>query len=202
MSGGAEPVGPGPSGKAEPAGRGLGGGAEPAGRGLGGGAEPVGQADFRRVAGRFGSGIVVVSTDLDGVGHAMTVTAFASVSLAPPLVLFCAEKIARFHDAVLATGTWAVSVLGEDSEKIARWLATRGRPLEGQLDAFRHHAGPLTGAPILDDAIAAMECRTTAVHDGGDHSIVVGEVIAVSHPRPENGPLLHYAGRYGRLGGT
>ena len=61
-------------------------------------------ADFRRVAGQFASGIMVVTTRLDGVDHAMTVTAFASVSLEPQLVLFCAEKIARFHDAVLAAG--------------------------------------------------------------------------------------------------
>jgi flavin reductase (DIM6/NTAB) family NADH-FMN oxidoreductase RutF len=156
-------------------------------------------ADFRRVAGRFASGIVVVTTSLDGIGHAMTVSAFTSVSLDPLLVLFCAEKIARFHDAVEASGTWAVSVLGDDSEKVARWLATRGRPLAGQLDAFRHHAGALTGAPILDDALAAMECRTVAVHYGGDHSIVVGEVLGVSEQRPEGNPLLHYAGRYRRL---
>jgi len=162
------------------------------------GVDPQG---FRRAAGRFASGIVVVSTSLDGIGHAMTVTAFTSVSLDPVRVLFCAEKIARFHDAVLATGTWAVSVLTEDAEKTARWLATRGRPLAGQLDAFRHHPGASTGAPILDGALAAMECRTTAVHDGGDHSIVVGEVLAVTEPRAGGGPLLHYAGQYRRLGG-
>ena len=159
----------------------------------------VNPADFRRAASRFASGIVVVSTRADGVGHAMTVTAFTAVSLEPLLVLFCAEKIARFHDAVLAAGTWAVSVLNEDGEKTARWLATRGRPLEGQLDAFRHHPGPLTAAPILDDALAALECRTTAVHDGGDHSIVVGEVLGVSEPRPVGAPLLYYARRYRRL---
>ncbi len=156
---------------------------------------------YRRVAGRFASGIVVVSTELNGAGHAMTVTAFTSVSLDPLRVLFCAEKIARFHDAVLARGVWAVSVLADDSEKVARWLATRGRPLEGQLDAFRHHPGALTRAPILDEALAAMECRTTAVHDGGDHSIVVGEVLAVSEPHPDGGPLLYYASRYRRLSG-
>jgi flavin reductase (DIM6/NTAB) family NADH-FMN oxidoreductase RutF len=161
---------------------------------------PVDRADFRRAAGRFASGIVVVSTSLDGVGHAMTVTAFTSVSLEPLLVLFCAEKVARFHDAVLATGTWAVSVLNSGAEKTARWLATRGRPLAGQLDALPHHRGPLTGAPILDDALAAMECRTAAVYDGGDHSIVVGEVLAVSEPSPGGGPLLYYASRYRRLG--
>jgi flavin reductase (DIM6/NTAB) family NADH-FMN oxidoreductase RutF len=129
----------------------------------------------------------------------MTVTAFTSVSLDPVLVLFCAEKIARFHDAVLDAGLWAVSVLDEESEKTARWLATRGRPLDGQLNTIRHHPGPQTGAPILDDALAAMECRTTAVHDGGDHSIVVGEVIGVSEPRPGGQPLIHYAGRYRTL---
>jgi len=57
----------------------------------------------------------------------------------------------------------------------------------------------VTGAPILDDALAAMECRTTAVHDGGDHSIVVGEVVGVSEPRPGDGPLIHYASRYRTL---
>ncbi len=156
-------------------------------------------ATFRRAAGRLPTGIVVVSTSLDGVDHAMTVSAFTSVSLDPLLVLFCAEKIARFHDVVLATGSWAVSILNEESEKDARWLATRGRPLEGQLDAQPHHPGPLTGAPILSNALAAMECRTTAVHDGGDHSIVVGQVIGVSEPRPDGRPLLYYRGRYRRL---
>ena len=161
----------------------------------------VDQAAFRRAAGRFASGIVVVSTSLEGVSHAMTATAFTAVSLEPLLVLVCAEKVARFHDAVLATGTWAVSVLGEESEKAAAWLATRGRPLDGQLDAFRHHAGPVTGAPILDDAITGLECRTSAVHDGGDHSIVVGEVVAVTEPRGDGAPLLYYASRYRRLRG-
>jgi flavin reductase (DIM6/NTAB) family NADH-FMN oxidoreductase RutF len=159
----------------------------------------VDSGDFRRVAGRFATGIAVVTASIDGIGHAMTVTAFTSVSLDPLLVLFCAEKIARFHDAVLNAGTWAVSVLDDESEKTARWLATRGRPLEGQLTTIRHHPGPETGAPILDDALAAMECRTTAVHDGGDHSIVVGEVIGVSEPRPAGRPLLYYGSSYRRL---
>jgi flavin reductase len=159
----------------------------------------VSQRDFRRVAGRFASGVTVVTTSHEGVVHAMTVTSFASVSLEPLLVLFCAQKVARFHDAVLATGTWGVSVLGAESEKAARWLATRGRPLEGQLDAFRHHAGPVSGAPILDDALVAMECRTSATYDGGDHTIVVGEVLSVAELRPDGVPLVHYASGYHRL---
>jgi flavin reductase (DIM6/NTAB) family NADH-FMN oxidoreductase RutF len=162
----------------------------------------VDQASYRRAAGRFASGIVVVTT---ASGHAMTVSAFASVSLDPPLVLFCAEKIARFHDAVLASGSWAVSIVGEDAEKTARWLATRGRPLEGQLEGLAHHPGPATGAPVLDEALAVLECVTTAVHDAGDHSIIVGLVVAVSVPAdspsggPSGGPLVHYSGAYRRL---
>ena len=158
-------------------------------------------ADFRRVAGRFASGIMVVTTRLDGVDHAMTVTAFASVSLVPQRVLFCAEKIARFHDSVLAAGSWALSVLDEESEKTARWLATRGRPLADQLAGIAHHPGPVTGAAILDAALGALECRTTAVHDGGDHSIVVGEVLGASEPNPGARPLLHHSGRYRILAG-
>jgi flavin reductase (DIM6/NTAB) family NADH-FMN oxidoreductase RutF len=158
----------------------------------------VDQAAFRQAAGQFPGGIVVVTT---GAGHAMTVSAFASVSLEPPLVLFCAEKIARFHDAVLAADAWAVSILAEDGEKIARWLATRGRPLEGQLDGLAHHPGPVTGAPLLDGALATLECQTFAVYDGGDHSIVVGRVIGVGAPADASprGPLIHHSGRYRRL---
>jgi len=167
----------------------------------------VDQDAFRRAAGQFPGGIVVVTTS---AGHAMTVSAFASVSLEPPLVLFCAEKIARFHDAVLAADAWAVSILAEDGEKTARWLATRGRPLEGQLDGVPHHPGPVTGAPLLDGALATLECQTFAVYDGGDHSIVVGRVTGVGGPGdlsprgsapgpPARGPLIHQAGRYHRL---
>lgn len=157
---------------------------------------------FREAAGRFATGIVVVSASLDGVDHAMTVNAFTSVSLDPMLVLFCAEKIARFHGAVLAAGSWAVSVLGEDAEEASRWLSTRGRPLEDQLADYPHHPGPHTGAPVLDDAIASLECRTRDVYDGGDHSIVVGEVIGVDTRRPDVGPLLYYNRKYRRLDGN
>jgi flavin reductase (DIM6/NTAB) family NADH-FMN oxidoreductase RutF len=162
----------------------------------------VDQAAFRRATGQFPGGIVVVTTS---AGHAMTVSAFASVSLEPPLVLFCAEKIARFHDAVLEAGSWGVSILAEDAEKTARWLATRGRPLDGQLDGVAHHAGLVTGAPLLDGALATLECQTAAVYDGGDHSIIVGQVTAVGGPAspadpPARGPLVHYAGAYRRLG--
>ncbi|MCD0447946.1 flavin reductase family protein [Actinocorallia sp. API 0066] len=159
---------------------------------------PPDPAEFRRVVGRFPTGVTVVTTVADGVPHAMTMSAFTSVSLDPLLVLFCAEKKARFHDTVLAQDTWAVSILGEGSQDASAWFATRGRPLEGQLDPWAHHPGAVTGAPILDAAIGALECRTHAVHDGGDHSIVLGEVLAVSAPA-EGEPLLYAGGAYRTL---
>jgi flavin reductase (DIM6/NTAB) family NADH-FMN oxidoreductase RutF len=161
----------------------------------------VDQASFRQATDQFAGGIVVVTTS---AGHAMTVSAFTSVSLEPPLVLFCAEKIARFHDAVLAAGSWAVSILAEDAEKTARWLAIRGRPLDGQLDGVAHHPGQVTGAPLLDGALVTLECQTDAVYDGGDHSIIVGQVTAVTSADepPSRGPLMYYAGSYRRLQGS
>ena len=157
------------------------------------------RSDFRRAAGRFATGITIVSTVLDGQDHAMTVSAFTSVSLDPLLVLFCPEKIARFHDVVLESGSWAVSILGADSQEASQWFATRGRPLDAQLDGWKTHRGPRTGAAIFSTALAALECRTHAVHDGGDHSIVVGEVLSVSTPAPEGGPLIYYSGGYRTL---
>jgi flavin reductase (DIM6/NTAB) family NADH-FMN oxidoreductase RutF len=148
------------------------------------------------VAGRFATGITIVSTVLDGVDHAMTVNAFTSVSLNPLLVLFCPEKISRFHDAVIEAGRWSVSMLGEGAREASQWFATRGRALEGQLDGWKYQRGAHTGAAIFSDAVAAMECRTHAVHDGGDHSIVVGEVLGVCTPAPDGRPLVYYGGGY------
>ncbi len=159
---------------------------------------PPDPADFRRVIGRFATGITVVTTVADGVDHAMTMNAFTSVSLDPLLVLFCVEKKARFHKVVLDQDTWAVSILGADSEAASSWFATRGRPWEDQMRGWPVHRGELTGAPILAEAIGALECRTHAVHDAGDHTVVIGEVLSVATPA-DRGPLLYYQGAYRRL---
>lgn len=159
----------------------------------------VDPAAYRAAIGRFATGIAVVTTRSDGVDHAMTVNSLTSVSLNPLLVLVCVEKVARFHDAVRESGAWAVSVLGEHAESTSRWFARRGRPLDAQLSGVRHAPGPVTGAPVLMDAIGVLECHTRAVYDGGDHNIVVGDVLSVSAPPGSNGPLVHYDGAYRRL---
>jgi len=159
---------------------------------------PVDSAAFRGALSRFASGVTVVSTVLDGVDHAMTASAFTSVSLDPPLVLVVSDKTSRFHEAVLATGFWGVSILAEEGLEASAWLAHRGRPLEDQLSGFAFHRGS-SGAALLDDSLAWLECRTEATYDGGDHSILLGAVTAAAVRETVDDPLLYYRSHYGTL---
>ena len=149
--------------------------------------------------GRFASGVTVVTARVGDIDHAMTANAFTSVSLDPMLVLVCVEQEARFHDAVVEAGEWGVSVLDGSARAVSEWLATRGRPLHGQLDRVPHHYGAVTGAALLDQSLATMECRTVGSYPGGDHTIVVGEVLAIGTHDSDDGGLIHFRGRYDRM---
>jgi len=154
---------------------------------------------FRRAMGRFATGVTILTTRTRDVDHAMTASALTSVSLEPLLLLVCVEREGRFHDAVLEAGIWGISVLSAGDRPGADWLATRGRPLHGQLDRIPHRRGPKTGVALLNGALASFECRTTAVHPAGDHSIVVGEVVSVASSDHPGEALVYYRGRYGTL---
>ncbi|SDJ56209.1 NADH-FMN oxidoreductase RutF, flavin reductase (DIM6/NTAB) family [Nonomuraea maritima] len=155
---------------------------------------PIDSGTYRKVVGRFATGVAIVTTRVADVDHAMTVNSFTSVSLDPLLVLFCAEKVSRFHDAVLEAGAWGVSVLPASMEEASRFFSHRGRPLNGQLAKWAHHRGDSQVA-LFDEALATVECVTKAVYDGGDHSIVVGQVTALATPG-DGPPLLYHDGRY------
>ena len=159
----------------------------------------VDEALFRRAAGRFATGVCVVTTRAAGIDHAMTVNTFTSVSLEPVLVLVCVEIEARFHDAVLEAEVWGVSVLDSTARPVAEWLATRGRPLHGQLDRVPHHRGRVTGVALLEQSVATLECRTAATYPGGDHTIVVGEVVGVEVPPEAEAPLVWHRAGYHRI---
>lgn len=159
---------------------------------------PVDDSAFRAALGRFASGVTIVTTVHDGVDHAMTASAFTSVSLDPPLVLVCSHRTSRFHEAVLESGAWGVSILSDDGRAASSWFADRGRPLEDQLQGFGHHRGGL-GVALLDDSLAWLECRTTAVHDGGDHTILVGSVVGAAVSEAADDPLLYYRSHYGTI---
>lgn len=153
---------------------------------------------------RFAAGVTVVTARHDGIAHALTATAFASVSLKPPLVLVCISRTSRFHDAVTSTGAWAVSVLAAEQEPLARHFSHRGRDLLTQFDGVVHEPAPHSGAPLLGGALAWLDCQTWAGYDGGDHTILVGLVVETGEgPIGDESwaglPLTYYRGTYQTL---
>jgi flavin reductase (DIM6/NTAB) family NADH-FMN oxidoreductase RutF len=160
-------------------------------------AEAVGEDLFKAALRRFASGITVVTCRIGDADHAMTASAFSAVSLDPPLVLVCVNRRARFAEALAATQWWGVSILAEDGQDAARWFATSGRPLVGQLDRFPHRRGGC-GVALLDGSLATLECRTQTVQTAGDHDIVVGAVAAATIGA-QGHPLLYWDGEYRRL---
>ena len=154
---------------------------------------------FRLAMGRFATGVTVLTTFSSGHDHAMTANAITSVSIDPLLVLVCVEIDARFHDAICESGVWGVSVLGAGQRPVAEWLSTQGRPLHGQLDRVPHRRGEQTGVALLEEALATLEVRTTAIHPAGDHSIVVGEVVSLHSAEHPADALVYYRSRYQTL---
>ena len=154
----------------------------------------VDKADFRRALGYFAAGVTVVTAKFSDDGRSgITVTAFSSLSLEPPLVLVCIDKRARLHDRLEIDRCFAVNMLAADQEAISRrFAASEGDPFRG----IGYRDG-LTGAPLLDGAIAAVECRVVARLPGGDHTIIVGEVDATEVR--EGKPLLYFRGGYAQL---
>jgi flavin reductase (DIM6/NTAB) family NADH-FMN oxidoreductase RutF len=150
-------------------------------------------AEFRRILGHWVSGVSVVATRTgDSKLCGLTVNAFASVSLDPPLILVCVEHGADSHDCIRRAGFFSVNVLDETQERIARRFATW--EVETKFEGLAFHT-EVTGAPILDDVLAWIDCRVYAEHSAGDHTIFVGEVVAGDARNGE--PLVYYRGGYG-----
>jgi flavin reductase (DIM6/NTAB) family NADH-FMN oxidoreductase RutF len=151
--------------------------------------------DLRTAMGHFATGVTVVTaTGPDGVHHGSTANAVASVSLDPPLLLVCLREDSLTLAALLAAGRFAVNVLHERQLSHARRFARRAA-----WDGSDRRDG-VTGVPLLDRALAALECEVHDVADGGDHRIVVGRVRFVEHPQAHEPPLLFYRGAFAALG--
>ena len=151
--------------------------------------------EFRATMGCYATGIAVITTigDQDEpVG--VTVNSFTSVSLDPPLVLFCLDRNATSLAAFDARGKFDVNVLAEDQQSVSARFAA---PVDDRWQGFGWHPGPVTGMPLFDGCLASMECVLHAVHEGGDHQIIVGEVKEV-RPTRQGKPLLYFRGRYDR----
>lgn len=149
---------------------------------------------FRSVLGRFASSITVLSAvDASGQDHGMTVSAFSSVSLDPPLVLACVDKTASIHPTLLKTDHIGISILAEHQESCSRRFAEKDADRFDDLEIRRGG----NGVALLVGALAHLECRITQRHDGGDHTIFLA---SVERAEAMNGrPLLYYRGGYAQL---
>ena len=148
---------------------------------------------FRAVMGRFASGVTVVTTCEGSRRLGITVNAFTSVSLDPPLVLVCIDRSSRLHDVLLKTGIFAVNILSEDQARISTCFASRGKERYENFCNVSSHA-EATGAPVFDASLGFVDCRIADVYPGGDHTIVVGRVEALGSADGE--PLLYFRSHY------
>jgi len=153
--------------------------------------------EFRRVLGHFATGITIVTTcGTDGHPTGLTVSAFCSLSLDPPQILVCVDHKSQSYPALRDGARFAVNFLGDVHEHVSRRFATTG------MDKFDGVAHTLSkhGVPLLDGALAQLECRAVSRHVEGDHTILVGLVEEARNGAGE--PLLYYRGKYRRLGET
>ena len=150
---------------------------------------------FRQAVGHFVTGVTVVATEMHGDISAMTVNAFTSLSLDPPLVLFCAGK-AKTGQLVHAAKGFSVNILRQDQEALSTYFAGGWKePAPPPFDFV-----PWEGGPRLEGCAASLGCEMHAIVEGGDHWIVMGRVVALHHGIEPRHPLVFFSGRYGRLG--
>jgi 3-hydroxy-9,10-secoandrosta-1,3,5(10)-triene-9,17-dione monooxygenase reductase component len=150
---------------------------------------------FRQVLSEFCSGIVVVTAMTRSYPVGLTCQSFSSLSLDPPLVMFAVARTSRSWPRIRRAGRFGVNILGDDQEEISRTFALSG------VDKFAGLAWTegVTGAPLITGALAHIECALAAAHDGGDHVIAVGRVVALRENGADEHPLLYYRGEYRSL---
>jgi len=155
--------------------------------------------EFRKAMGAFATGVTIITVDLDDEVHGMTANAFTSVSLDPMLVLVCVDHSTRTHAHLHAKKRFGINVLGEDQRAISEYYARPERSHEhaeaeagARFDRTRH------GTPMLDGALAFLECRLESVQEAGDHSIFIAEVEDVVVR--EGDPLLFFRSVYRKIG--
>jgi flavin reductase (DIM6/NTAB) family NADH-FMN oxidoreductase RutF len=153
---------------------------------------------LRHILGTFATGVTVVTVG-GQVPHGMTANSFTAVSLDPPLVLVCVERQAIMHAALTETGLFGISVLASHQELVARHFADHRRPLgKAQFQVVDWFPGPHSGAPLIAEAVAHLECALHQVYDGGDHSIFLGRLLSTER-RSDANALVFLHGRFRRL---
>jgi flavin reductase (DIM6/NTAB) family NADH-FMN oxidoreductase RutF len=156
--------------------------------------EPSAPAAFRDALSHFASGVTVITARTAGGLAGFTASAFTSLSLSPPLILVCVSKTASAHDAVVGADRFGVSILAERQAWIAEQFARSG---VDRFEGVPLRSEGIESVPLLDGALAHLECRRHATHVEGDHTILIGAVdrqwVAAGRP------LVHFARRFGQL---
>jgi len=148
--------------------------------------------DFRKICGHYATGITVLTTTHKGESHGITVNSFSSVSLDPPLVLFCIDKDARFNMLLREEQCLAINILSENQEEVSNRFANSKLTNEERFTGLA--TLPEHNYPVFADSLGVLEAELQATHDGGDHWIYVAKV---SSGRVFDGsPLLYYGGSY------
>jgi len=149
---------------------------------------------LRRAFGRYATGVVLVTTrSATGEPRGLTINSFISVSLEPPLVLFCVLMRSNGYAAWEKAEHFAINILASDQQHLANVFA---RPSTAQWERTRWRAG-LNGCALIGSAIAVIECRRCAQYPGGDHLVILGEVTAVHMDHRRADPLVFHCGKYG-----
>lgn len=147
--------------------------------------------DFRAALRRFPTGVTIVTTMLDGRPKGFTATAFASVSVEPPMVLVCVNRQARTHAQIAQAGRFCVNVLGLEQRELAERFSARG-PTDPFADLdFR---ADLSGAPVIAGTLAYLDCDLAEEHSAGTHTIFLGNVIACGYG--SGAPLGYFNAQY------
>lgn len=155
---------------------------------------PIDAALFRRILGHYPTGVCVITArDADGAASGMVVGSFTSVSLDPPLVAFFPDKGSSSWPRIEKTGRFCVNILGEEQGDLCRRFASK---IENKFEGVSHRLSD-AGLPILDGVVAWIDCTLEAVHEAGDHYIVLGRVRALDSDHPDARPLLFFRGGYG-----
>lgn len=156
---------------------------------------PLDNKKFREALGSFATGVCIVTIAPEqGVPIGMTINSFSSVSLEPPLVLWSIQNNSECFDTFNAVNKFAINILPLEHQGHSNLYARRG---EHALEVSHYRLG-CTGSPLLRDALTTFECRVWARYPGGDHQIIVGEVLEFA-TRPTGKPLLFYKGKYAQL---
>ena len=152
---------------------------------------PVDAKRLRRTMGRFATGVAVVTTNLDGEMHGMTVNSLTSVSLDPPMLLVCLNRGARTEQCIESSGHFAVNVLGARQETVSNTFAKQGEDHFDGVDLPMH----ASGVPLIPGSLAQIVCAVNRVVEAGDHVVVFGAIEDVTER--EGAPLVFFGGTYG-----